>query len=119
MEIQISSKEFNLKLKQEKYFNALLIQVIKDFNDESFSESIRSLNLDQLDIFFELVANFLCKKYLHTTSDFFQLLYLIDVPEKLIAPIFQGTTVNWKELAYLISKREFLKIILREKYSQA
>ena len=113
----VSSEAFLEKIKIKDYFESFKKQVVKDFNDENFSVNSEKISLENSDDFVNLIAEYLKKSHQNNSSYFSQLLYTIDVPEQLVHSFFETANVNWKELAFLISKREFLKVILKEKYS--
>ncbi len=111
------SKSVEFDLNKDDYFKLFVSQIIKDFNDEKFSSDILLLNNRDTLKLVELVKQFVKDLYLKNSSNFFQLFYVLDIPENKLLPFIHANEVNWDGITDLINKRVFLKVLFKEKYS--
>ena len=105
-----------LNLSNQGRFYAFKNQLIKDFNDHHFEEKISNCTEQKLEVLFEELRLFLSQKFDESEEVFSQLMYQLDMPEKMIRDFFSGTQKDWIYFADQVAKRVFLKVILKEKY---
>ena len=105
-------------LRQEDYFRKLKVQLSKDFNDADFDRELQKITLVNSDFLLQTVSRFLSKVFDLSTSDFFDVLYRVDIPEQEFQHQIQSMGIVFDEIALLIVKRELMKILFREKYSE-
>jgi hypothetical protein len=113
----IDTKNIVVNLASDKYFYGLVQQLIKDFNDEDFEQRISELRAGQTDEVLEEVSFYLSILSSRSIESFSQLMYVIDMPEKILAPFLSAGQHGWKDFTFQVIKREYLKVLIREKYS--
>ena len=113
----IESKDVFKYLQKEDYFDKIKKQLSKDFNNFSFDKELDTIFLVNSDLLLSLIVRFLNQIFVSNPESFFELMYRIDMPEKAISQLFLEAEIDFAILANLVLKREFLKILLREKYS--
>ena len=104
-------------LTQERYFQKLKAQLSKDFSDSDFDKELALIKIDTSNDLLVLVSQFLNQLFNRSMEQFFQLMYKVDIPEKEIKDLLLALGIDIDVLAESVLKREFLKILLREKYS--
>ena len=100
---------------RENLYEKLIEQINKDFNfaneaiDFSIKISPNDLKIQLHEKIYRLIQN----KY----AELLNLLYIIDVPEENVKQLDGSNTVELAEqIAYLILKREWMKVWFRNKY---
>lgn len=105
------------KAKDENLYEKLVAQVQKDFalaniDIDTFSETITFTELKT--ILHEKIYRLILEKF----TDYLNLLYVIDVPEKVFKEIRVTDVVEVAEqVTFLVLKRELQKVRLKAKYS--
>ena len=97
-------------------FYAFKNQLIKDFNDHNFEEKISNCTEEKLEVLLEVLRLSLNQKFHESHVVFSQLLYQLDMPEKMTRDFFSSIQKDWIYFADQVAKRVFLKVILKEKY---
>lgn len=113
----IEVQDASLYIKQEHYFLKLKAQLSKDLNDTDFDEELDQIQVTQAHLLPNLVQRFLNQIFSSNAELFFQLLYRIDIPDADMRTMVMGSGLDFEGLSNLVLKRELLKILLREKYS--
>jgi len=100
----------------EKLFKKLVLQLSKDFEMANVAiNNLTGLNHKQL---IESLREKIYRLILEDFSDYLNLLYVIDVPEKAFKDLELTDAVEVADqVGYLILKRELLKVRLKDKYS--
>ena len=104
------------KAKDENLFEKLLLQLLKDFGLANIQIDIVSSVLPEelKNILHEKVYVLLMERF----SEYLNLLYIVDVPEKAFKEIHVTDVVEVAEqVSFLILKREMQKVLLKAKYS--
>jgi len=114
----IEVKDAYLYLNQENYFQKLKAQLSKDLNDSDFDDELERIDLSNSSDLPDLVRRFLNQIFSTNAEQFFQLMYRIDIPDADMRTMVLGSGLDFDGLADLVLKRELLKILLREKYSE-
>ncbi len=104
-------------LNSEDHFNQLVKQVVKDFKDEEFEERVAGIGVSQQSILQKEVGLFLSAICSRSITEFSQLMYVVDMPEKILAPFLSSGERSWDDFTYQVLKREYLKVLIRKKYS--
>lgn len=105
------------KAKDENLYEKLVAQVQKDFalaniDLDTFSETILFSELKT--VLHEKIYRLILEKF----TDYLNLLYVIDVPEKVFKDIRVTDVVEVAEqVTYLVLQRELQKVRLKAKYS--
>lgn len=113
----IEVKDASLYLNQEHYFQKLKAQLSKDLNDVDFDDELERIDLSNSSDLPNLVRRFLNQIFSTNAEQFFQLMYRIDIPYADMRTMVLGSGLDFDGLSDLVLKRELLKILLREKYS--
>jgi len=113
----IDTENIIVDLASEKHFISVVQQLIKDFNDEEFEQRISVLKLGQLEEVIEEVSCYLSILSSRSIESFSQLMYVVDMPEKILAPFLSTGQRGWKDFTFQVIKREYLKVLIREKYT--
>ncbi len=116
MELPATFNELIEEANQLDLYKKLIRQINKDFLfaniDLDFDEEILPTSLKLL--LHETVYVLIQEKF----SDYLNLLYIIDVPEKTIKALDGNDTLKLsEEVAFLILKREWQKVWFKNKYS--
>ncbi len=117
MQINFSnSKELLQTAIEEELYEKLVNQLKKDFSLANifidFSENIKTYELQTLIL--EKIYVLIMEKF----SEYLNLLYIIDVPERAFKEIKVTDVVEISEqVTFLILKRELQKVWLKKKYS--
>ncbi|MFT6717050.1 MAG: hypothetical protein ACJA0Q_001701 [Saprospiraceae bacterium] len=111
-------KENNvIEISSEKDFYSVINQLVKDFNDEVFEERVHMLTPGNKTELIEEVNLFLSEVCNRSITNFSQLMYLVDMPENILAPFLLDGERCWEEFSYQVIKREYLKVLIRKKHS--
>lgn len=110
----INSKNY---LSQDYYFTKVKEQLMKDINDDDFDTALNDLQVSDADLLFQIVQKYLFNLFSYQTEYFFQLMYRIDIPDKDLRNHILSGQISKESITELILKRELLKVLLREKYS--
>ena len=113
----IENKDVFKYLQKEDYFEKIKKQLSKDFNDLSFDKELDAIPFIKGDLLLSLIKRFLKQVFQSNPDFFFQLIYRIDIPEKVMRQLFLEPEIDFGNLAKLVIKRELLKILIRENYS--
>lgn len=113
----IKVEDTSLYLNQEHYFLKLKAQLAKDLNDVDFDKELDKIELFNSNLLSDLVTRFLNQAFSANTEFFFQLMYRIDIPDADMRNMVMGSGIDMEGLTDLVLKRELLKILLREKFS--
>ncbi|MFT6747281.1 MAG: hypothetical protein ACJAZ2_001631 [Glaciecola sp.] len=101
----------------EKHFYAVVQQLVKDFKENVFEERVNAMSTDQIDELLQEVSLFLSSVCSRSIEEFSQLMYVIDMPEIILRPFLSDGQRGWEEFTYQVIKREYLKVLIRERYS--
>ena len=111
-----NSVDLLLNAKEKLLYEKLVAQLKKDFDLANLSLDFKE-NIDPLDLkimLHEKIYYLILEKF----SEYLNLLYVIDVPESAFKDIRVSDVVEVSEqVSFLILKREWQKVWLREKYS--
>lgn len=111
-----NSIELLMSAEEQQLYQNLIVQLTKDFGLANIVVSIdnETLPSDLVSILREKIYVLILEKF----NDYLNLLYVIDVPEKAFRQI-DGTDVVEvaEEVTFVILKREYQKVILKQKYS--
>lgn len=104
---EVNSQELYFKLIKQLNKDFQYANVPTDFDEEILPDKLKSL-------LHEKIYRLISEKF----SDYLNLLYIIDVPEKQVKQLDGSDTVVLSEqVAFLILKREWQKVWFRNKYS--
>jgi hypothetical protein len=100
---------------QENLYTKLIEQLNKDFN---FANEPIDVPLDTTAIDLKIqIHNAIYRLIQHKYTELLNLLYIIDVPEENVKQLDGSDTVELAEqIAFLILKREWMKVWFRNKY---
>lgn len=117
MEVALSNDELSRQFSATAFALSTQRQLIKDFGTVGidFPETFASTPW-KLNEVIELLASELSSLETNRTSVLPQLLYQIDVPERLVAEL-SADPERHAQLAQIILKREAYKVFLRSKFS--
>ena len=113
----LESDKFVVDLSPDIHFYLVVKQLVKDFNNEVFEERVSVLKPDQKEVLIEEVSLYLLSVCNSSITEFSQLMYVVDMPEKILAPFLSSGQQGWDDFTYQVLKREYLKVLIREKYS--
>jgi hypothetical protein len=116
--LKVKSDDIVVDLHSEQHFYSIVKQLVKDFNEVVFEERVKELTVDNVKELIEEVSLFLSSVCNRSITEFSQLMYVIDVPEKILAPFLAGGQSGWSDFTIQVIKREYLKVLIREKYSK-
>lgn len=105
-------------ISQEHYFTKLKAQLCKDFGEDDFDAAVENLTAVDADKLRFVVTQFLTHLEKQNTESFFQALYRIDIPDADFKNQILTNGLDLEGLSDLVIKRELIKILLREKYSE-
>tara|TARA_B100000963_G_scaffold314166_1_gene292557 strand:+ start:181 stop:534 length:354 start_codon:yes stop_codon:yes gene_type:complete len=117
----MSSLEINDKsiyLSQEHYFEKLKSQLSKDISNYDFDCQLKRISLNKSQYLPILVQRFLEKIFVEKSNLFYQLMHRIDIPDADLKIQFTDLGNDFECLADLVLRRELIKILIREKYSE-
>ena len=111
-----NSTELIQSATKNKLYLKMVAQLEKDFGlaniPMEFSVDLEPMELKT--VLHEKIYVLILEKF----SDYLNLLYIVDVPEKVVKNIVATDVVEVAEqVSFLILKREFQKVWLRQKYS--
>lgn len=89
-----------------------LQQLAKDLGSSWNFDDTRNWDYNDLQ---QYTATLLQQKFRHDSSGFMQWMYRIDMPEQDLRRLLKNSG-NFDELAGWVIRREFLKVLLRNKY---
>lgn len=112
--IKLTQEEFELSYRE--YLLPLLLQLDKDFGVNHFSNLVDENGSILLVDLVSAVASFLEAKSKSNLESFFELLYRIDLPEKITKELMLSADINWQEFSLIVCKRELYKVYLRQKF---
>ncbi|RLD29930.1 MAG: hypothetical protein DRI75_01540 [Bacteroidetes bacterium] len=115
MQVPSTFEDLVQQASKEELYQKLILQLNKDFLyaniDLNFNEDILPSSLKL--ILHETIYKLLQEKF----ADYLNLLYIIDVPEEKIKQLDGSDTLKLSEqVAFLILKREWQKVWLRNRY---
>ena len=99
------------------YFDALVKQLVKDVGDDEFENKIKSLKVGDVSTLLEEVSTYFKWLLSSAPREFAQKLYLIDLPEKILKKSLGGHGYDWGKFVDQLVRRELLKVVLRNYYS--
>ena len=114
---ELSKSNIVSDLSIEKHFYAVVKQLVKDFNEDVFEERVQVMDPNQIDELLHEVSLFLSAVCSRSIIEFSQMMYVVDMPERILKPFLSDGHRSWEEFTYQVVKREYLKVLIREKYS--
>ena len=105
-------------LSQGHYFEKLKSQLSKDINNDDFDCQLKRISLNKSQHLPILVQRFLEEIFDKQPNLFYQLMHRIDIPDADLKIQFTDLGNDFECLADLVLRRELIKILIREKYSE-
>tara|TARA_Y100000589_G_scaffold150354_1_gene143460 strand:+ start:14077 stop:14430 length:354 start_codon:yes stop_codon:yes gene_type:complete len=105
-------------LNQKRYFEKLKSQLSKDLNDDDFDIELKLITFDKSKLLPVLVERFLEQVFDTNTNLFFQFMHRIDIPDIDMKTQISDSGIDFVGLTDLVLRRELIKILIREKYSE-
>lgn len=102
----------------EGVFIKLIEQLVKDIGEESYYFPLLDLHVNEQDRIVSIVKQLFLALFDQDLERFSQVLYLVDLPEKITKKVFStASEMDWDLFANQIVRRELLKVVLRAHYS--
>lgn len=102
----------------EGVFIKLIEQLVKDIGEESYYFPLLDLHVNEQDRIVSIVKQLFLALFDRDLERFSQVLYLVDLPEKITKKVFStASEMDWDLFANQIVRRELLKVVLRAHYS--
>ena len=108
----------SLYLSQDHYFEKLKSQLSKDINNDDFDCQLKKISINKSQYLPILVKRFLEEIFDKQSNIFYQLMHRIDIPDADLKIQFTDLGNDFECLADLVLRRELIKILIREKYSE-
>jgi len=108
----------SLYLSQDNYFEKLKSQLSKDINNDDFDCQLKKISINKSQYLPILVKRFLEEIFDKQSNIFYQLMHRIDIPDADLKIQFTDLGNDFECLADLVLRRELIKILIREKYSE-
>ena len=108
----------SLYLSQDNYFEKLKSQLSKDINNDDFDCQLKRISIRKSQNLPILVQRFLEEIFDKQSSLFYQLMHRIDIPDADLKIQFTDLGNDFECLTDLVLRRELIKILIREKYSE-
>jgi len=111
-------KDKSTYLSQKHYFEKLKSQLSKDINNDDFDSQLKLIPINKSQYLPILVQRFLEETFNNQSNLFYQLMHRIDIPDLDLKIQFTDLGNDFECLTDLVLRRELIKILIREKYSE-